>query len=210
MKITPTNSKATRKYLVLSVAIMVSSLEAKNETAVSGSNRLIVYSRPRCEVLMHREAATITNLPNFRSVLPGHFSPTRECVTISPWPTQHADASSRPLSARRARRDFARCLITLPLLLHPPGSFQAPRAFLLYRRVRSNNSMDRLFRRRRVPAIPLTRCWLNTVLSLFVALPALAQTGSVVISQVYGGGGNTGAPLQADFIELFNRSEATV
>jgi len=159
---------------------------------------------------MHREAATITNLPNFRSVLPGHFSPTRECVTISPWPTQHADASSRPLSARRARRDFARCLITLPLLLHPPGSFQAPRAFLLYRRVRSNNSMDRLFRRRRVPAIPLTRCWLNTVLSLFVALPALAQTGSVVISQVYGGGGNTGAPLQADFIELFNRSEATV
>jgi len=70
--------------------------------------------------------------------------------------------------------------------------------------------MDRLFRRRRVPAIPLTRCWLNTVLSLFVALPALAQTGSVVISQVYGGGGNTGAPLQADFIELFNRSEATV
>ncbi len=27
----------------------------------------------------------------------------------------------------------------------------------------------------------------------------------VVISQVYGGGGNSGAPYQNDFIELFNR-----
>src|SRR4030095_6176159 len=27
----------------------------------------------------------------------------------------------------------------------------------------------------------------------------------VVISQVYGGGGNSGAPLQRDFIELFNQ-----
>lgn len=31
-----------------------------------------------------------------------------------------------------------------------------------------------------------------------------AQAAGVVISQVYGGGGNSGAPLQNDFIELFN------
>ena len=32
----------------------------------------------------------------------------------------------------------------------------------------------------------------------------------VVISQVYGGGGNAGAPLQSDFIELFNRGVTPV
>ena len=30
----------------------------------------------------------------------------------------------------------------------------------------------------------------------------------LVISQVFGGGGNSGAPLQSDFVELFNRSSA--
>ena len=41
---------------------------------------------------------------------------------------------------------------------------------------------------------------------------ALAQQANppVVISQVYGGGGNSGAPYQNDFIELFNRSAAPV
>ena len=34
--------------------------------------------------------------------------------------------------------------------------------------------------------------------------------GDVVISQVYGGGGNSNAPLQNDFVELFNRSSAPV
>lgn len=34
--------------------------------------------------------------------------------------------------------------------------------------------------------------------------------GAVVISQVYGGGGNSGAPYQNDFVELFNRSAAPV
>jgi DNA/RNA endonuclease G (NUC1)/PKD repeat protein len=34
--------------------------------------------------------------------------------------------------------------------------------------------------------------------------------GNVVISQVYGGGGNSGATLKNDFIELHNRSEAAV
>ncbi len=40
--------------------------------------------------------------------------------------------------------------------------------------------------------------------TLMVRLPA------VVISQVYGGGGNVGATLKNDFIELFNRSSSTV
>jgi predicted extracellular nuclease len=41
-------------------------------------------------------------------------------------------------------------------------------------------------------------------------LPASAEPGSVVISQAYGGGGNSGAPLEADFVELFNRTAAPV
>lgn len=46
-----------------------------------------------------------------------------------------------------------------------------------------------------------------------MASAALLATGahaSVVISQVYGGGGNAGATLQHDFIELFNRGTAAV
>jgi hypothetical protein len=39
--------------------------------------------------------------------------------------------------------------------------------------------------------------------------PNLPST-SIVISQIYGGGGNSGAPWHNDFIELFNRSSAPV
>ena len=39
---------------------------------------------------------------------------------------------------------------------------------------------------------------------------ALAVSPNVVISQVYGGGGNTGALFQNDYVELFNRSLSTV
>ena len=39
---------------------------------------------------------------------------------------------------------------------------------------------------------------------------ALAVSSTVVISQVYGGGGNTGAPYQNDYIELFNRGDLLV
>lgn len=39
---------------------------------------------------------------------------------------------------------------------------------------------------------------------------AHAQSATVVISQVYGGGGNTGAPFTHDFVELHNISTATV
>jgi len=51
---------------------------------------------------------------------------------------------------------------------------------------------------------------IKKALAFVVTIPAFAQTGSVVISQVYGGGGNTGAPLRADFIELFNRGGNSV
>jgi uncharacterized repeat protein (TIGR01451 family) len=42
------------------------------------------------------------------------------------------------------------------------------------------------------------------------ARPALAVSTTVVISQVYGAGGNTGATLRNDYIELFNRGNTTV
>ncbi|MBJ6724226.1 CBM96 family carbohydrate-binding protein [Geomesophilobacter sediminis] len=50
------------------------------------------------------------------------------------------------------------------------------------------------------------------VLSVALALPALAGAASpdVVISQVYGGGGNSGATYKNDFIELFNRGPVPV
>src|SRR5947209_10821608 len=40
--------------------------------------------------------------------------------------------------------------------------------------------------------------------------PAAAVSTTVVISQVYGGGGNSGATFKNDFIELFNPTGATV
>lgn len=46
--------------------------------------------------------------------------------------------------------------------------------------------------------------------SLAPARLAQALSPDVVISQVYGGGGNTGATLRNDFIELFNRGAQTV
>ena len=44
----------------------------------------------------------------------------------------------------------------------------------------------------------------------FAPKQAAAVSNGVVISQVYGGGGNTGATLRNDFIELFNRGAAPV
>jgi predicted extracellular nuclease len=43
--------------------------------------------------------------------------------------------------------------------------------------------------------------------ALALSSPLGAQ---VVISQVYGGGGNSGAPLRNDFIELFNAGSSPV
>jgi len=39
---------------------------------------------------------------------------------------------------------------------------------------------------------------------------ALATSPNLVISQIYGGGGNTGAPFTNDYIEIFNRGSSTV
>jgi predicted extracellular nuclease len=52
-----------------------------------------------------------------------------------------------------------------------------------------------------------------TVLAALIAglsAPAMAAPGSIVISQVYGGGGNNGSTYKTDFVELFNRSAAPV
>jgi predicted extracellular nuclease len=43
-----------------------------------------------------------------------------------------------------------------------------------------------------------------------IAMPAQAVSPDIVISQVYGGGGNSGATYKNDFIELFNRGTTTV
>lgn len=47
-------------------------------------------------------------------------------------------------------------------------------------------------------------------LLLLVGMPVLPASAQVVISQVYGGGGNSGATLKNDFIELFNPGGAPV
>ncbi|MBB2915065.1 hypothetical protein FHS43_006385 [Streptosporangium becharense] len=49
-----------------------------------------------------------------------------------------------------------------------------------------------------------------TGVTALISAPALAEPGTVVISQVYGGGGGNGAPFTHDFVELFNRSSAPV
>lgn len=55
---------------------------------------------------------------------------------------------------------------------------------------------------RRYPALLL--------LCVALATTASAASPNVVISQVYGGGGNSGATYRNDFIELFNRGTSTV
>ena len=52
------------------------------------------------------------------------------------------------------------------------------------------------------------------ILAVFISTqspqPTIAASNSIVISQVYGGGGNSGAPYTHDFVELFNRSNTAV
>jgi uncharacterized protein len=48
------------------------------------------------------------------------------------------------------------------------------------------------------------------VLGTFAVAPASAQLTNVKISQIYGGGGNTGAPINSDFVELFNNGLSAV
>ena len=60
--------------------------------------------------------------------------------------------------------------------------------------------------------ILLRRCGGGLVLAcLGLGLPTAANAvGNVVISQVYGGGGNSGALWKNDYIELFNRGATAV
>jgi len=47
-------------------------------------------------------------------------------------------------------------------------------------------------------------------LALLLAMGAGTAQAQVVVSQVYGGGGNTGAPVKSDFIELHNNGASSV
>jgi predicted extracellular nuclease len=51
---------------------------------------------------------------------------------------------------------------------------------------------------------------LGAVVAAMTASQPLAVSPNIVISQVYGGGGNSGAPYTNDFIELFNRGSTSV
>lgn len=56
-----------------------------------------------------------------------------------------------------------------------------------------------------------TAAWvLALLLSTFPVQPLQAVSADIVISQVYGGGGNSGAVYTHDFVELFNRGTTTV
>lgn len=59
-------------------------------------------------------------------------------------------------------------------------------------------------------ALSLTFLQFESSESRPVIYAAATAPGSVVISQIFGGGGNSGAPFQNDFVELFNRSTAPV
>lgn len=50
----------------------------------------------------------------------------------------------------------------------------------------------------------------TTIAALALAAPAFAASPDVDIAQVYGGGGNAGATLTNDYIELFNRGTTAV
>jgi predicted extracellular nuclease len=62
-------------------------------------------------------------------------------------------------------------------------------------------------RRRLGPAV-MAAAMVALTLTVPAAAPAAAVSTSIVVSQVYGGGGNTGAPFTNDFIELFNRGSS--
>src|SRR5688500_17329353 len=53
-------------------------------------------------------------------------------------------------------------------------------------------------------------CALAVVLAAAYSGPSQATSPNIVISQVYGAGGNSGATLTHDYIELFNRGNTAV
>src|SRR5829696_5999010 len=65
---------------------------------------------------------------------------------------------------------------------------------------------------RRPRLLPLfgTLLLLSGLLPVAAAAPALGVSPNLVISQVYGAGGNSGALYQNDYVELYNRGSAPV
>ena len=68
---------------------------------------------------------------------------------------------------------------------------------------------DPVHHRKRVLAA-LTVAPLGLATALICAPAATAASDTVVIAEAYGGGGNSGAPLRSDFVELANRSQEQV
>src|SRR4051794_18898358 len=53
-------------------------------------------------------------------------------------------------------------------------------------------------------------CTIAAALTMLALAGPAGAASNIVVSQVYGGGGNTGAPFQNDFMELFNRGSSPV
>jgi uncharacterized protein len=70
--------------------------------------------------------------------------------------------------------------------------------------------MTRSTTRSRFLVLPLAVALLLTGVLVGVRDRAEAASQDLVVSQVYGGGGNSGAPLTHDYIELFNRGETSI
>src|ERR1700712_2470205 len=58
-------------------------------------------------------------------------------------------------------------------------------------------------------SIRANRLLFACLFTMFAALPAFSQT-RLIISQMYGGGGNTGAQFTNDFVELYNPTSAAI
>ena len=80
---------------------------------------------------------------------------------------------------------------------------KAPNGWLRNEPAAANRHVRDRFRRYEVTLkrLPILSC----VASLLSFALALEAQSNVVISQIYGGGGNSGATLRNDFVELFNR-----
>src|SRR3546814_7952029 len=72
---------------------------------------------------------------------------------------------------------------------------------------RGDRPMGRIIRTR---GVSMNRFARRLALALLLSCGVCAAHAQVVISQVYGGGGNSGATLKSDFIELQNHGSDTV
>ncbi|WP_329478362.1 lamin tail domain-containing protein [Kribbella sp. NBC_01484] len=64
--------------------------------------------------------------------------------------------------------------------------------------------------RRRLGALVITSCLALSAAGVLLAAPSNAASPDVVITEVYGGGGNSGAPYTNDFVELTNNGSSAV